>query len=406
MLSKDIKDFVKKSPGVFFAFRLLANLYSRIVWGFFSPFLEAYCFTHAKRPKKVRSVLHVSVLSHKPYMLSRLMREKGVGSEYLAVAAETGWLKFGSRGYDYNLSNRILTRLFRPFVVIGLLWFVLRKYDVIHYHFGSILTTNGIELYFLKKMGKLLVFHYRGCDLRQKSLNNQMNPDLNCCQECDYPAGSCDQDDQKRRLSLAKKYGDLFFVTTPDLRDFLPEAEHLPFVAPSGIDVTRIVPAEKTPGVFRVVTSSNHDGVDGTEYVRKAIKRLQDEGRKIELVEIHKTPYEKTLAIYKSGDIYAGKLRMGYYNNANIECLMMGVPCVSYIREAYLPDIQDCPIIIARPENVYEKICECLEMPEAKLKEIGQKGIEFIRRRHNQDAIIEHILGRYEEALARRPAIL
>ncbi len=366
-------------------------------------FIEIYLYFHKESlPRKVRSVLHVSCLSHKPFMLSRLMREKGLKSEYLAVAAERGWLQVGTRGYDYNVSfNTYLKIIFQPWIVAYYILYVMGKYDVIHYHFAVLLTNNKLELASLKKMGKVVVFHFRGCDLRQKSVNNKTNPELNCCQECDYPEGSCQNKVQSFRISLAKTYADLLFVTTPDLLDFLPEAEQIPFVAPYGIDFDKIEATPKNKGIFRVVTSSNHDSVDGTEYIRKAVKRLQEDGKAIELIEVHKTPYEKALSIYKSADVYVSKLRMGYYNNANIECMMMGIPCMSYIREEFLRSIPDCPIIITRPDTVYQRLKEYIDQPE-KLKEIAEKGIEFVKKYHNSDKIVNYIIKRYNEALTTR----
>ena len=378
----------------------LYRFYLFISFALIRLFIEIYLrFRKASHPHKVRSVLHVSCLSHKPFMLSRLMREKGLKSEYLAVAAETGWLQVGTRGYDYNVTfNTYLKIIFQPWIIAYYILSVMGRYDVIHYHFATLLTNNELELALLKRMGKVIVFHFRGCDLRQRSVNNKTNPELNCCQECDYPEGSCENRVQSFRISLAKKYADLLFVTTPDLLDFLPEAEQMPFIAPYGIDLGKVEATPKNKGVFRVVTSSNHDSVDGTEYIRKAVKRLQEEGRAIELIEVHKTPYEKALSIYKSADVYVSKLRMGYYNNANIECMMMAIPCMSYVREEFLRNMPDCPIIITRPDTVYQRLKEYIDQPE-KLKEIGQQGIQFVKKYHDSDKIVQYMIKRYNEAL-------
>lgn len=378
--------------------RFLGRLYSGVVWFLFHPILLLCCGKRGKAPDRVRSVLHVSILSHKPYMLSRLMRQKGLRAEYLAIGADVGWLKLGERGYDYNIPTRLSLALFRPWIAIYYLLRVVRHFDVIHYHFISLLAPGGQELEYLKRMGKVVVFHFRGCDVRQKSVNDQLNPDLNCCQECDYPEGHCDNESQRRKIALARRYGDLLFVTTPDLLDFVPEAEHVPFVAPFGTDVEKIESPRKKNGAFRIVTSSNHDGIDGTKYTREAVKRLRDEGRAIELVEVHSTPYEEALSIYKSADVFVGRLRMGYYNNANIECMMMGIPNMSYIRDEFLESIPDCPIIVTCPENVYQRLKEYVNQPE-RLKDIGRKGPGFVIGYHDPDEVANKIIARYNKTL-------
>jgi len=349
---------------------------------------------HKPPTRTVRSVLQVSVMSTKPYMVSRVLRACGLRSDYYALNTDAGHLNLG---WDYSLPTSLspLQHLRRAWQD---LWAVFSRYDVIHYHFNSTLLWDGAELPFLRQLGKVIVFHFRGCDLRQRRINNLRNPDLNCCQECDYPVGFCDTPDQRRRLKLAQEYGDLFFVTTPDLLDFFPNAEYLPFIAPYGVELDAIAPSPKTAGVFRVVTSSNHHGLDGTAYIRDAVLRLQNEGRLLELVEVHGMPYHQALSVYKSADLFAGKLRMGYYNNANIECMMLGVPCMSYIRTPYLKQIPDCPIINTRPETVYDRLKEYLKRPE-ELKRIGALGPEFVRKYHDPIRLANHLIFRYKEAM-------
>ena len=307
-------------------------------------------------------------------------------------------------GYDYHIPYHI-DPIKRRLLEFYYLWTVLARYDVIHFHFNVTLSLDdGWEVEYLRKMGKVLVFHFRGCDLRQKSINMEKNPDINCCQECSYPEGSCDTDYQRARIAKAKRRGDLFFVTTPDLKDFFPAAEHIPFISPYGVNFDEILPAPKRKGVLRVVTSSNHPGVDGVPHIRKAVQRLVDEGYDIELVEVIKQPYLEALSIYKSADLYAGRLLMGYYNNANIETMMMSVPNMSYIRDEYLHNIPDCPIIIARPDDIYEKISEWIQKPE-ELKKVGAQGPAFVKKYHDPDRVIQIMLDRYNEAWRRKQAV-
>lgn len=363
--------------------------------------LPFFLLAVGKPSGRVKSVLHISLISHKQYMLSRVLRELGLKSDYFALNAEEE-----SRlniGYDYNLPDG-MGRLKRLALEIYYLWAALARYDVLHFHFNTTISRgSGWELKFLRKMGKVLVFHFRGCDLRSKSANMKKNPGLNACMECDYPEGSCDTSRQRRLLDMARKYGDLFFVTTPDLRDFFEKAEHIPFIAPFGIDFDSIQPAPKTNNVFRVVTSSNHPGVDGVPHVRRAVDRLRGEGVAIELVEVVRQPFMEALAWYKSADLYAGKLMMGYYNNANIETMMMGIPNMAYIRGEYLKDIPDCPIIVVRPDNVYENIKEWIGKPDA-LGTLGARGRAFVQKRHNPSAIAQMMVDRYNGILATKEA--
>ena len=404
MISKDLTRLLGEQSLATRMLRRGFRAYKRGVWAVFDfayGLWERWRRREPAPPTKARAVLHVSMLSHKPYMLSRIMRRHGVKSDYLAVHPEAGWLQVGTRGYDFALPGSLLGMPLRPFFEIRCLLKMLADYDVIHYHFASLLTYEGRELKYLKRAGKCVVFHFRGCDLRQGSVNRRLHPELNCCAECDSPTGSCETEIQSLRIELAREYADLLFVTTPDLLDFLPEAELVPFIAPTEVVLADIRPAPRNANVFRVVTSSNHDGIDGTAYVRRAVERLQQEGHAIELVEVHGTPYEQALAVYKSADLYAGKLLMGFYNNANIECMLLGVPCMTYIRPEFQGSIPDCPIIVARPDTLYGLIRQHMNEREA-LRALGERGPAFVHRHHDSDRVVDLILARYDAVLRRR----
>jgi glycosyltransferase involved in cell wall biosynthesis len=349
-------------------------------------------------PQTVRSVLQVSFISHKQFMVTRALRKHGVKASFLALnTTGNDILDFG---YDYFVPDGIAlgAALKRLYYLV----FLYPRYDVIHFHFNALLTPfSELELGYLKRMGKVVVFHFRGCDVRHRSTNLRKNPVLNCCQECDYPIGSCDTARQFHRIAMAEKYGDGLLATTPDLRDFVAGAEHLPFIAPLASDFEAIAPASKPAGIFRVVTSSNHPGVDGVPHIRAAVACLKSEGRNLELVEIYKRPFREALSMYKSADVFAGKLRMGYYNNANIETMLMGVPNMAYIRDEFLGTIPDSPIINTRPETIYENIKYWMDRP-GELEEIGRRGPEFVRRHHDPDQHALRLIEFYNRLLEQK----
>lgn len=354
-------------------------------------------------PKRneVQSVLQLSIISHQQFMISRLLTAHGVKSKFLAINNDLA--PNLNIGYDYALPSN-LDPFYRRLLQTYYLWAVAARYDVIHIHFSAWLTNTGREFEYFKKLGKVVVFHFRGCDLRQKSVNNAINPELNCCQECEYPSGSCENQEQRMKLATAMKYGDLFFLTTPDLGDFIKEGQHIPFLSPTAMDIDSIESSPKEPGIFRIVTSSNHHGIDGTKYVREAVKRLREEGKPVELVEVHNMPYRKAIGVYKSADLFVGKLRMGYYNNANIELMSFGVPNMSYIREKYLPIVPDCPIIVTRPDNAYEKIKEWMDKPD-ELKAVGAKGPAFTKKYHDPDMVTDIMISKYNGAWKKKRRI-
>lgn len=348
--------------------------------------------TYFDRPDQVRSVLQMSIPSSKPFMVSRALRQAGLRSHFLAINADVG-SGILNIGWDYAIKSgiRLWRRRLKEF---AFLWTVMARHDVIHSHFKTFLSETGWEFGYLRRMGKVVIFTYRGCDLRSRTLNMQLFPELNCCEECDYPVGSCDTEYQRTQIELSRTFGDRFFVTTPDLAEFLPGSEHLPFIHPHGFDVDAVVPASKSAGVFRVVTSSNHHGIDGTRFIVDAVDRLQQEGHAIELVVVSKQPFAEALSIYKSADVYVGKLRLGYYNNANIETMMLGVPNMSFVRDRFQMLVPDSPIIQTTPATVYDQLKKFLGRRD-ELRAIGQLGMDFVKRHHDPAAITARLVAAY-----------
>src|SRR5690606_27966411 len=122
----------------------------------------------------VRSVSHVSLISHKQFMLSRLARNHGWKGTFLAINTyPDDHLKIG---FDYEVPMNMPP--FRRYLRASwYLWRVLAFHDVIHYHFNGFLFDDGTDLRVLQRMGKVIVVHYRGCDLRCRSINMAKNPD-------------------------------------------------------------------------------------------------------------------------------------------------------------------------------------------------------------------------------------
>ena len=60
------------------------------------------------------------------------------------------------------------------------------RYEVIHLHFMTTLTRSGWELEWLKRMGRKVVVHWRGCEIRNRERNMTLHPEFNLCEGCEY----------------------------------------------------------------------------------------------------------------------------------------------------------------------------------------------------------------------------
>ena len=141
-------------------------------------------------------------------------------------------------------------------------------------------TRSGWEVPLLKRMGRRLVAHFRGCEVRDRERNMAMHPAVNICQECDYDPLPCKASYNIARRALARAHADAVLVTTPDLKDFAPGAEHMPFFLSPDVQSSTPAPAAGRP--FVIVHATNHPGIEGTRYIRDAIDRLRAKGHRIE----------------------------------------------------------------------------------------------------------------------------
>ncbi len=360
--------------------------------------------------QRSRRVLHVMSMCHVAFLLTRALREQGVDADYAAV--NQVWIKYEEGAWDHHVLHPPLARhtfhSFRPSLLAHAFrfWRLLAGYGAVHCHALATLTGSRDELRMIRLAGRGLVAHFRGDDVRRKAPTLAAAPGLNCCQECDYPKEVCDNLPDALR-DEAFRHAHRHLVTTPDLLDSVPARlrprfEHFPFLAPP---VAKIVGPPRQRGyrdktTWRIHHSTNHEGIDGTRFIRDAVRRLAAEGRCVELVEARQIPFQENLRLLDTCDLAVGKLRMGYYANAQVEALALGIPVLCYVRPEFLAALPDCPIIVTRPDTVYERILWCLDHPE-ELEALAARGPTFVRAHHDPGTLARRLGALYAAISAR-----
>lgn len=344
---------------------------------------------HRVRP---RSVLHLSAMIHVPWQTTRLLRQQGWHADYIAMGKSPIWDKA-----DFcREEKRPGLDAFDEFLWF---WRVMARYSIVHLHFMRTLTRTGWELYWLKRMGCKIVVHWRGCEIRDRERNMALHPDVNLCQECDYSPPVCKLDVNVRRRRLADRYGDASLVTTPDMLDFIPNAIHLPFFAPEQIPRAR----ERVPGeALRLVHVTVHEGLEGTRQIREVVDRLQRKGYRIDFRALSWIKPAEVLEAFADADMAIGKMKMGYYANAQIESMTMGVPTVTFVRPEFMTDeLRRSGFIFATLSNLEQVLEHYLSHPEelAAKRAIARNSILQL---HDNSAIAARLARMYDALLAAR----
>ena len=341
------------------------------VFNLCTPLLNQLLVRIRKDIKYPNSVLHISYMVHIPYYMTRTLRKYGIKADYLAVNSQSPyWDKF-----DYIFPSHYPVTTIEEFIFF---WKVVAKYEVIHSHFGIMFSLSGWELPLLKKMGRKIVVHYRGCEARERQKNMELHPDMNICQECDYNGSVCR--DGIMRVHLADKFGDKFLVTTPDMKDFKPKAVHFPFFLPE-IDEQKYKTnnhKHKLGAPYKVVHVTNHPGIEGIRQIETAIDHLKEKGYNINFVFLRGVSPERALQEYKDADLSIGKMKMGYYANAQIESMFLSVPAITYVRPEFMtPELERSGFIFTTLDTLEDTLEYYLGHPEEleKKKSIARSSI-------------------------------
>ena len=304
------------------------------------------------------TVLHMSSMVHVPYYTVRILREHGVNADYLAVGDSPWWNR---ADHHFRPTRWPLLSVLKE---MWWIWTVVSRYEIVHAHFMVTLTRAAWEWPLLKRMGRHLVVHYRGCEIRNRERNQRLHPELNICQECDYRPPICETRTNIQRRRIADRHGDAFFVTTPDLKDFAPEATHVPFLVLQSDRSGRSTPT-RASGRVRIVHATNHPGIEGTRHIRRAIDALVAKGWPIDFVQLSGVTHDVVLDALADADLSIGKMKMGYYANAQVESLLAGVPTVTYIRPELMTDaLRESGFIFATLETLESVLEHYLQHPE------------------------------------------
>jgi hypothetical protein len=272
-------------------------------------------------------------------------------------------------------------------------WKVVARYQAVHLHFMLTPSQDAWELKLLRQMGRVVVAHFRGCEARDRTRNMQLHPDTNICQECDYNATVCSSPNSVRRRALAARWATATMVTTPDMLDFMPKAHVSSFFVPDvdeepdrGWDGSR---------PLRLVHATNHPGIEGTDDIKAAVKRLQDKGFAIELQVLGDVSHATVMDAMRQADLAIGKMKMGYYANSQIESMALEVPTITWVRPEFMtPELRASGFIICHLRELEATLEHYLKHPEA-LDAKRQRARSSILQLHNNHQVALRMVHAY-----------
>ncbi len=329
-------------------------------------------------------VLHApSEIAGQTSILARALRDLGVQAHSLATNPTFAQYAVDEmRPYDAMPAPR------RYAGYLGLVAKHAARWDVFHFHFGrTLIAPHNLDLPLYRLLGKKLVFHFHGCDIRNRA-HMKATHAHSTCSECDPPF--CIPARQRRVLREAASHAQAQIVSTPDLLESAPGAIQmhvavwLPDYAPS--------PPRAEPRL--VLHAPTNRLIKGTPYVERAFETLRARFPGVTFRTVEKLPWAELKALMSECDVFVDQLHMGWYGMVSAEAMALGKPTLAYIRPDFEPRMKDAPVVRTSVETLVDDL-DALLRDAPRRAELGARGRAYVEREHDAHVIAGHLVALY-----------
>ncbi len=263
--------------------------------------------------------------------------------------------------------------------------------DILHIHFGRTFLPFMADLHGAGARGTRLVFHFHGCDVRPRRQTLARHP-LAACSECEP---FCKPWKQVRLRRWASCRGSLTLVSTPDLLEVVPGAEHLPVAVDDGAWEARrqLVQASAE---FEVLHAPSDPLIKGTRHVEAAVRQAARLRPSIRLRLVQGFDADAAAARFAGADCAVDQLHMGWHGLFAVEAMLLGLPVLVYIRPELRERARDLPAVAVTAGTLAGTLVDLHDRP-ARCKELAYRGPDYARRVHGLGAVAERLKRLYEE---------
>ncbi|MBT3667847.1 MAG: aminotransferase [Opitutae bacterium] len=151
--------------------------------------------------------------------------------------------------------------------------------------------------------------------------------------------------------------------------------------------------ANGTSGVVKITHAPNFRGFKGSEFIIEAVKKLQEEGLKVELNLLEKLKnYEVKKILQQDTDILVEQIIFTGHALNGLEGLACGLPVLSNLEDdSYTRHLRrwsfldECPIVSTCPENLLQNMRSLILNPELRVN-LGEAGRVYVEKYHGFEA--------------------
>lgn len=272
---------------------------------------------------------------------------------------------------------------------------IIPEYDIFHFFFNTSLTLNNIDLLVLNLLGKKVIMHNVGSDIRLYSKGIKMNSYLFIAKNCKKLS---DENYKKNKIKNLSKYIDNCIVGDTELNEYVKDYYKNIFILRISRELNLYPYSSQQSNNSKpiIVHAPTNTEIKGTKYIVKAIKELSNK-YDFQFTLVQNMSHEEARKIYEKADIVIDQIILGSYGGVAVEAMSMGKPVISWIsdfmRKRYPNEL---PIISANPDNIKEKIETLLSDKDMRIK-LGKQGREYVEKYHDANRAVENLLKIYNE---------
>lgn len=268
---------------------------------------------------------------------------------------------------------------------------IIPAFDVFHFHYGTTLSPGFEDLEKIARLGKKMVMHHWGNDVRFHDIARIHNPYV-------YTGDSPPNEVMHERLTKMTRYIKQAIVQDYEMVPYVENYYDHVHVVPIAIDLSQFTPAYPDPMKKRplILHAPTNPDFKGTAHVENAIEQLRKE-YDFDYKRIEKLKHSEAIELYKEADLIIDQVLCGSHGLLSVETMALGKPVVTYIREDLISRFpSELPIVNANPDTLYDQVKKLLENPSLR-RTHGEQGRKYVEAYHSSDVVIEQLLAIYEQ---------
>ena len=241
----------------------------------------------------------------------------------------------------------------------------LFDFDVYHFESGMDFLKNEYFVQELEKLGKKIICHYHGEDLRSRGV-----------------------------MPFINKFSDINLTNEVDLLNKHPNIEYifLPY------DTSLFSPKDGLNDPLTISHAPTNRFYKGSDKIIHICEKFQDQGKiKFDLIE--NLPHTLALERKSKSDIFIDQIgnKGGWgYGMNSVEALSMGICTLTEMNEAYRSFIPDHPFVNVNEYTLENKISELI-MNRNRILKHSREGRQWVQRYHDIKPVSDVLYGYYEK---------